>query len=163
MFFHCHIWKTLWFSFGYVATRGIPCSKNTSGWFWDGPFLSRYGGQEHMEVPRELIFSQNENYVECGAQGWGPQNLPQGKPTKKVEKTHGFSWNMIQWWIGQFGAVIHCYRHFNGGLGPGNSLFNPQGTKSHGYGCNMAILLKSHSKVTRVYIIYDIWYSVYNI
>ena len=29
--------------------------------------LARYGGQEHMEAPRELIFSQNENYVECAS------------------------------------------------------------------------------------------------
>ena len=28
------------------------------------PLSFRYGGEEHMEAPRELIFSQNENYVE---------------------------------------------------------------------------------------------------
>ncbi|CAJ1328135.1 unnamed protein product [Effrenium voratum] len=31
--------------------------------------MDKYGGEEHMEVPRELIFSQNENYVEYSRDG----------------------------------------------------------------------------------------------
>jgi len=31
--------------------------------------MDKYGGQEHMEAPRELIFSQNENYVEYARDG----------------------------------------------------------------------------------------------
>lgn len=31
--------------------------------------LNKYGGEEHMEAPRELIFSQNENYVEYARDG----------------------------------------------------------------------------------------------
>eukprot|EP00913_Durusdinium_trenchii_P034776 g32531.t1 len=31
--------------------------------------LDKYGGEEHMEAPRELIFSQNENYVEYARDG----------------------------------------------------------------------------------------------
>jgi len=31
--------------------------------------MDKYGGQEHMEAPRELIFSQNENYVEYSRDG----------------------------------------------------------------------------------------------
>ena len=52
-----------------VPTRGIPCSEKKVRVILGWPLNLRYGGQEHMEAPRELIFAQNENYVECGAQG----------------------------------------------------------------------------------------------
>lgn len=36
--------------------------------------LEKYGGKEHMDAPRELIFSQNDNYVEYSRDGH-----PEGK------------------------------------------------------------------------------------